>query len=133
MDNKIGEFIKILRVEKKLSQGDLAELLNVTRQTVSKWETGVSLPSLDNIKEMSKIFEVEIEELINGELKLVDDIEKNSTKKSNMFFWILFLFILVFWFFLLIYFINNFNSVSLYKIRGANDNFILNDSFMFIS
>lgn len=133
MDNKIGEFIKILRVEKKLSQGDLAELLNVTRQTVSKWETGVSLPSLDNIKEMSKIFEVEIEELINGELKLVDDIEKNSTKKSNMFFWILFLFILVFWFFLLIYFINNFNSVSLYKIRGANDNFILNDSLLFIS
>lgn len=133
MDNKIGEFIKILRVEKKLSQGDLAELLNVTRQTVSKWETGVSLPSLDNIKEMSKIFEVEIEELINGELKLVDDIEKNSTKKSNMFFWILFLFILVFWFFLLIYFINNYNSVSLYKIRGANDNFILNDSLLFIS
>ena len=96
MDNKIGDFIKLLRVEKKLSQGDLAELLNVTRQTVSKWETGVSLPSLDTIKEMSKIFEVEIEELINGELKLVDDIEKNSTKKSNMFFWILFLFILVF-------------------------------------
>lgn len=39
----LGERIAALRSEKKLSQGDLAEKLNVSRQSVSKWETGVSL------------------------------------------------------------------------------------------
>lgn len=131
MDNKIGEFIKLLRVEKRMSQEDLALKLNITRQTVSKWETGISLPTIANLKEMTKIFDVDIEELINGELKYVDDVVVE--KKYNMKFLIIFLFIFVFWIFLLIYFIGNYNTISLYKIRGSNANFVLNDSLLFIS
>ena len=46
---KLHEKIYHLRTEKKLSQGDLAEILGVSRQSVSKWETGASVPDLDKL------------------------------------------------------------------------------------
>lgn len=66
---KIGGFIKQLRKEKGLTQEQLAEQLNVSRRTVSRWETGSNLPDLDILIEMADYYEVEIRELLNGERK----------------------------------------------------------------
>ncbi len=63
----LGEKIYRLRTAKNLSQGDLAELLEVSRQSVSKWETGSSSPDLDKIIKLSEIFGVSIDELVKGE------------------------------------------------------------------
>lgn len=64
---KIGGFIKELRKEKGITQEQLAEQLNTSRRTVSRWETGSNLPDLDVLVELADYFEVEIRELFDGE------------------------------------------------------------------
>lgn len=66
---KIGAFVKELRKEKGLTQEQLAEQFNVSRRTVSRWETGSNLPELDILTEMADYYEVELRELLNGERK----------------------------------------------------------------
>lgn len=62
----IGEKLFELRKEKNLSQEDVAERLNVTRQTVSKWETNQSTPDFDKIVPLCELFEISTEELLTG-------------------------------------------------------------------
>ncbi len=66
---KIGTFLKELRKEKDLTQEQLAETLNVSRRTVSRWETGTNLPDMDILIELSDLYEVDLRELLNGERK----------------------------------------------------------------
>ena len=66
---KIGGFLKELRKEKELTQEQLAETLNVSRRTVSRWETGNNMPDLDLLIEMADFYEVDLRELLNGERK----------------------------------------------------------------
>ena len=66
---KIGTFLKELRKEKELTQEQLAETLNVSRRTVSRWETGNNMPDLDLLAEMADLYQVELRELLNGERK----------------------------------------------------------------
>lgn len=63
----LGAKIATLRAERKLSQGDLAEKLNVSRQSVSKWETDTSVPELDKLILLSELFGVTIDELVKEE------------------------------------------------------------------
>lgn len=60
----LGERIYTLRTQKNLSQGDLAEALDVSRQSISKWETNGSIPELDKLIKLSEIFSVSLDELI---------------------------------------------------------------------
>ena len=66
---KMGEFLKELRREKGLTQEQLAEQLNVSRRSVSRWETGNNMPDLDMLIEMADYYEVDLRELIDGERK----------------------------------------------------------------
>lgn len=63
----LGEIIYRLRTEKNLSQGDIAEMLEVSRQSVSKWENNSAVPDLEKIIKLSEIFEVTLDELVKGE------------------------------------------------------------------
>lgn len=69
---KMGIFFKELRKEKGLTQEQLAEKLNVSRRTVSRWETGSNLPDFDILIEMADFYEVELRALIDGERKSED-------------------------------------------------------------
>ena len=60
----LGEKIAALRAEHKMSQGDLAEKLNVSRQSVSKWETDASIPELDKMIALSELFEISLDALV---------------------------------------------------------------------
>lgn len=60
----LGEKISSLRNSHKMSQGDLAEKLNVSRQSVSKWETGASVPELDKLILISELFHITLDELV---------------------------------------------------------------------
>ena len=62
----IGKFISDLRKEKGLTQQELADTLNVTDRAVSHWENGRRLPDISLLKELSKIFNVTIDEIISG-------------------------------------------------------------------
>lgn len=62
----LGQRIYNLRTEKNLSQTDLAERLDVSRQSVSKWETDASVPDLDKLVKLCDLFEVSMDELVRG-------------------------------------------------------------------
>lgn len=79
MDNKkFGDFIKELRKEKKLTQKELGEKLNITDKAISKWERGLSFPDISVLKDLADFFEIDISELLNGERgkKQEIDLEK---------------------------------------------------------
>lgn len=63
---KLGETIYRLRTEQNMSQGDLADALEVSRQSISKWENNSSVPELDKLIKMSAIFGVTMDELVMG-------------------------------------------------------------------
>ncbi len=63
---RIGQFLKALRKEKGLTQEKLAERLGVSNRTVSRWETGASMPDFDLLIELAKAYEVGVEEILNG-------------------------------------------------------------------
>ncbi len=52
---------------KNWSQGDLADALDISRQSVSKWETDASIPELDKLLKLSELFGVTLDELVRGE------------------------------------------------------------------
>lgn len=63
----LGENICRLRTARNMSQGDLAEALDVSRQSISKWETGGAVPELDKLMKLSALFGVTLDELVTGE------------------------------------------------------------------
>lgn len=63
----LAEKLLKLRTDRGLSQGDLAEKLDVSRQSVSKWETGQSVPDLDKIIKLADLFGVTVDDLVREE------------------------------------------------------------------
>ena len=63
---KLGETIYRLRTEKRLSQEELAERLDVSRQSISKWETDAAVPELDKLVKLSELFGVTLDALVHG-------------------------------------------------------------------
>lgn len=75
----LGEKLFELRKAKNLTQDDMAEKLNVTRQTVSKWETNQSTPDFDKIMPLCELFGIGVEELLTGK-KPEESQEKKEEK-----------------------------------------------------
>ena len=74
----LGENIVRLRTQKNWSQGDLADALDISRQSVSKWETDASIPELDKLLKLSELFDVTLDELVRGE-----EVPKTETAPLN--------------------------------------------------
>lgn len=86
----LGEKIYKLRTEQNLSQGELSEMLEVSRQSVSKWENGAATPDLDKIIKLSEVFGITIDELVKSEEVSVFAPEEPksttvTTKKESSF------------------------------------------------
>ncbi|AGY80848.1 MULTISPECIES: helix-turn-helix domain-containing protein [Carnobacterium] len=81
----LGERLKESRVNKGFSQGDVAEYLNISRQSISKWENNNSYPDLDNLVKLSTYYEVSIDELLkeNQNLKKKIEINELEIEESN--------------------------------------------------
>ena len=86
---KFNEKLIELRKKAGLSQEELGFKLNVTRQTVSKWELGLTTPEMDKLSEMGKIFNVSVDELINdsetisNNTTVIDDQPVQDAESSN--------------------------------------------------
>lgn len=72
---ELKEIILKKRKEKNLTQEQLADELNVARQTVSKWETGETIPDVDSLKKLANLLEFSIDEALE-----IDDYSKDDTK-----------------------------------------------------
>ncbi len=144
---KIGNFIKELREEKNLSQGELATILFVDRSLISKWEKGSIIISSNYLNALSKLFKVSVDELLAGKRKTKDnkeEIEKvkldiydnlnQKVKKQKNKIYVLFslLFISVF-IFLLFYFINFYSSVKVYNVGYSTVSFNSNHGTLFVN
>ena len=76
---KVGKFIKKLRKDNNLTQQKLADKYGVTYQAVSKWENGINLPDVTLIRQMSKDFNISIEDILDGNL-----ITKKKNRNKNI-------------------------------------------------
>lgn len=81
---KFGDNLKLIRKSRKISQEELAEKLDVSRQSISKWETGENYPSMQNIMSLCTIFKCKINELVHEDfvdINFLDDEIKMSAVK----------------------------------------------------
>lgn len=76
---KFSEKLMNLRKSKGMSQEDLATKLNVTRQTISKWELDQTAPDMNKLVELSKLFEISLDELTNN----VETVNSENVYKEN--------------------------------------------------
>ena len=82
----ISDKIQILRHDKEWSQDELAEKLNVSRQSVSKWESGKALPDSEKVLAMAKLFDVSTDFLLKDEQEPVfvdDEQEKQPVRRRR--------------------------------------------------
>ena len=83
---KIGSFLRELRKEQRITQEDLAEKLNVSSRTISRWETGSNMPDISLLIEIADFFDVIIPEIINGERKsekMDEEVKEVAEKLSD--------------------------------------------------
>ena len=140
---KIGNFIKSLRESHNMTQEELASLIPISRQAISKWERGLGIPDSSTLICLSKIFDVSINEILTGEvensnskgeferitLSLYDDRNKGKKIiKILIFSLILFIFL-----FLIYYFITSYKSIKVYTIYGKGTNVQISDGIMVIT
>lgn len=78
---ELGNKILELRKQEKLSQEQLAEKMNVTRQTISKWELNETSPDIKQAKELSKIFKVSLDELTDNDISNIVIQKVSNTEK----------------------------------------------------
>ena len=71
---RLGENIQYLRKQKKITQEQLAEKMDVSRQTVSRWESDEVTPELGKIVELSELFCCRLDALVRENLRLREDI-----------------------------------------------------------
>lgn len=141
MDNgKIGDFIRSLRKELNYSQQDLADLIPITREGVSKWERGVNLPDSSSLLRLSEIFNVSINELLYGERKtkknkneisnITVELYKENNKKTKRLKILFSALIVTIVLFLTYYFINTFNTLKVYNINYSDNSITIKNGMI---
>lgn len=136
---KIGKFISQKRKEVNLTQEDLAEKLNISKNAVSKWERGLNLPNVSIMQELCEILNITIIELLNGEETTKEEgyleyikyhNKKQKQKITIIFITLITLFILGF---LFLFYLSNYNKVKGYNLSGNGQNFDYTEGFLLTS
>lgn len=81
----LGARLKKSRVDKGYSQGNVADYLQISRQSISKWENGNSYPDLDNLVKLSEYYEISIDDLLKENKELKKKIKVNELKIENTY------------------------------------------------
>ncbi len=120
----IGTKIYELRTAKNLSQGDLADRLDVSRQSVSKWETDMAVPDLDKLMKLCDVFEISLDELTGREVIKQREYptgrqNKTSTPAQRVIGYILFTLSLIFGLFIVLFGTNEADFIILLPIALA--------------
>lgn len=78
--SKVGNLISRLRKEKGMTQKEVADAINISDKTVSKWERGLGCPDVSLLSELSKVLRVDIEKILSGEISQNDKIVGNMKR-----------------------------------------------------
>ena len=109
---KIGKFIKSIRLEHNLTQKEFADKFGVTYQAVSKWENGKSIPDIAILKEICDDYNINIDDILNGE----KNNNKNNNKKTILLIPIIIVFLILI---LIMLLINKKNDSFEFKIISS--------------
>lgn len=143
-DNNFSTFIKELRMEKGLSQEELAKALYVHRTTVNKWENGNVIPLNDKLLLIADYFDISVDELLNGKRSDINnasstrnntiiELIKSKTRSQKLLIYSVLVILILILCFLVYYFISNYNSIKLYRVYGENENIRTRDGLLFFS
>lgn len=84
-EDSFGKTLAKLRKERKLTQQELADLLNVTNKTISKWETNTTAPDIDTLKRISQVLKVPVDVLLgNSKLPITNKNSKHKLTKKKL-------------------------------------------------
>ena len=133
---KIGKFLTELRKSKNMTQSDVSKLLYTSRENISKWERGINMPTPDTLLELSKIYDVSVNEILIGERKSdvnqeqIDNFSAVILKETNVkikkikkcLIVVLSILIFIIVLFLFYYFLNTYNSIHVFLVSGVNEN-----------
>lgn len=78
--SKVGALIKARRIEKEMTQKQLADAMNISDKTVSKWERGLGCPDVSLLPELADLLGMNIKEILTGDLKMNEMINGNMKK-----------------------------------------------------
>ena len=119
--DKFGKFIKEIRKKNNLTQKQLADKYNVTYQAVSKWENGKNMPDTSLIKQMSKDFNISLEDMLEG----------NINKKKKNYNYIILIIVLVITIILFILLLNINSDFKFKTISTTCNNFNISGSIAY--
>ncbi|MBV7390646.1 MULTISPECIES: helix-turn-helix domain-containing protein [Enterococcus] len=88
---EVGMRIKQRRNELHLTQDEVAEALGITRQTISNWENGRSYPDIERVIRLSEIYQLSLDELLKGDVKMVHHLQDNTNVNRYLKLFILLL------------------------------------------
>lgn len=78
-----GAKLKLLRTQKGLTQEAFAEELNVSRSAIAKWESNKGIPEISNLKQVSQVLNVSLDELLDNNISLADSARKEEKQQSE--------------------------------------------------
>ena len=119
--DKFGNFIKEIRKKNNLTQKQLADKYNVTYQAVSKWENGKNMPDTSLIKQMSKDFNISLEDMFEG----------NINKKKKNYNYILLIIVLLITIILFVFLLNKNSDFKFKTLSTTCNNFNISGSIAY--
>lgn len=130
---KVGNYLLSLRKEKNLTQEELAERINVSSKTISKWEVGTNIPDTVSLYKLSKEYNVPIQDILNGG-EVHDESENNDSIKNGINFYnrlfkrkvmkiVVLIIIGIVGLFSILYTVSNYNRVQVYDIDTISNEF----------
>ena len=130
----IGKHLKTLREKNNLTQEQLADKLFVSRSNVSKWERNISLPDAETLLELSKIFNVSVDDILLGNDKNdssgVLNIYKQIEKQKKVMLNICVSSIIIILLFLIYYFLSFYNSNKIFLVNGYGNESYFNNGII---
>lgn len=86
---EIGQKLKNARIQSGMTQENVAEKLNVSRQTISNWENEKSYPDIINVIELSNLYSISLDVLLKGDEKMMEYLEEstNVVKSNKKMIW----------------------------------------------
>lgn len=141
--DRFGKFLIHLRREKKLTQYELAEIIPVGREAISKWERGKTKPNKSSLERLSEIFNVSVEELLLG--KRLNKSKKQELQKLALELYgkklilqkvikiLIIIIILLLLSFFIYYFVNSYNSIKVYTLNEEQEHLVITDGIFVIT
>lgn len=123
---KIGDFLKDLRTKENLTQEELGNKINISRQAISRWERGISIPDYITLLDLSKLYNVTVKEILYGKyIRKNTLIEYLSNERNKIIKSIVILIFSIIILIPIIYTFNYYKTTYIYELDGNYNNEVI--------